>query len=180
MVEEPTRANNALSFMTKDKMLTVAGVAALVIGIGALGVGVFGMSYTYNRAAEENITTPSDAAIPDTPVRGPLTMLAQANAIRDHTFHSTDGLAYSEMPRQVPQLDDDGNPVLDENGEQVMVPNTLRDIWVTSTTLQTALLLGALGYGLSAFAVIYGFTSIATGLVFLKLRGGDRGKSEMM
>ena len=165
--------------MTKDNMLMMAGVAALIIGVGALGVGIFGMSYTYNRAAEESITTPADAAIPETPVRGPFTMLAQANVIRKHTFNATDGMAYAEMPRQIPQLDDDGNPVLDENGEAVMVPNTRRDIWVTSTTLQTALLLGALGYGLSAFAVVYGFTSIATGLVFLKLREENGGKSEM-
>jgi hypothetical protein len=156
--------------MKRNQLLMIAGLTAMVLGVGALAVGAFGMSYTYSRAAEENITTPADANIPNVPVRGPFSMIAQADVIRRHTFSSTDGQVYSEMARTIPQMDEDGNPVLDESGEPVMVPNKARDLWITSTTLQTALQMGALAYGLSAFALLYGLTSIATGMVFLKLR----------
>ena len=160
--------------MNKNSILTVSAVIAIVIGVGAIGTGIFGMSYTYSKAVEEKITTPGDAAIPDTPVRGPFTMLAQADVIRKHTYSATDGQVYSEMPRFIESLDDEGNPVLDENGDPVMVPNKARDIWITSTSLQTVLQFGALAYALSAFALLYGLTSIATGVVFLSLRSkGD-------
>ena len=156
--------------MKKNSLLTCAGITALVLGIGALAVGIFGISYTYSRAAEEKVVTPADASIPNKPVRGPFTMIAQANIIREHTFHSTGGMTYAEMPREIQATDDDGNPLADESGEPLMIPNGTRDIWVTSTTLQTALQLGALAYALSVFALLYGFTSVTTGVVFLKLR----------
>jgi len=156
--------------MRKNQLLFVAGITAIVFGIGALGIGVFGISYTYNRAADEKITTPEDASIPEAPVRGPFTMLSQANVIREHTYSSTGGLAYAEMPQKTQATDDDGNLLVNEDGSPFMIPNGARNIWVTSTTLQTALQLGALAYALSAFAMLYGFTSTVTGLVFLKLR----------
>lgn len=173
--DERTLDHPELSFVDpanrrRRRMLLTAAVVALTIGIGSIVGGIGGAVYTYNQAAAENITTPDDASIAETPVRGPLTMKAQADIIREHTLNRTGGLSYAEMPGRVEQLDEAGNVVIDENGEPVMVSNSAREIWLRATTLTTALNLGIMAYALAAFAVVVGLALVASGGVFLSLR----------
>jgi hypothetical protein len=97
-------------------------------------------------------------------------MWAQADIITHHQLDNTEGLYYAQMPREIPQLDENGAAVLDENGEEVMVPNEARASWMNATTLTTALGLGIVAYALSAFAVVVGLTLMVTGYVFLQIR----------
>lgn len=127
--------------------LLTAVLAFAVGGFSVLG-GIGGAVYTYRSAAEENITTPGDAAIADAPVRGPLTLWAQADIIEQHQLESTEGHRYAEMDREDP----------------------LRGSWIDATALTTALGLGILSYAFSAFAIAMGVTVIALGLVVLRLR----------
>ncbi|HEY7564391.1 MAG TPA: hypothetical protein VIA81_05650 [Acidimicrobiia bacterium] len=156
--------------VARRRLLAIVGILAIVVGVGSLAGGVVGAVYTWNQAEAENITTPDDAIFPEVPVRGPLSMYAQADIITHHQLDSTGGLRYAEMPRQVPQVDDAGNPVLDENGEPVMVANAARASWINATTLTTALSLGLMAYALSAFAGVVGITLIASGITFLSIR----------
>ena len=156
--------------MARRRLLTVVGILTLVVGIGSLAGGVFGAVYTWNQAATENITTPDDAAFPEVPVRGPLSLWAQADIIEHHQLDSTEGLRYAEMPRQVPSVDEAGQPVIGDDGQPVMVANAARASWITATSLITALNVGLLAYALSAFALAVGVTLIASGITFLSLR----------
>jgi hypothetical protein len=167
------RATKALAERTghaRRRLLAVVGILTLVVGIGSLAGGVFGAVYTWSQAVEENITTPDDAVFPEVPVRGPMSMYAQAAIIEHHQLDSTGGLRYAEMPRQVPQVDEAGNEVVGEDGQPVMVPNAARASWITATSLTTALNLGLLAYALSAFALVVGIALIASGVTFLSLR----------
>jgi hypothetical protein len=132
--------------------------------------GIFGAWYTWDQAVAQNVVTPDDAAIPNTPVRGPFTMWAQADIITHHQLGNTDGLYYAEMDRTVPDVDENGAAVLDENGDVVMVPNEVRASWLNATTLTTALSLGIVSYALAAFAFVTGLTLVAVGFVFLQIR----------
>ena len=114
--------------------------------------------------------TPDDAVIPETPVRGPFTMWAQADIITHHQLENTGGLYYAEMDREVPQLDENGAAVLDENGEAVMVPNEARASSINATALTTVLGLGIVSYALAAFALTVGSTLTVVGYTFLKIR----------
>jgi len=154
----------------KSFVLLMAGILALVVGFGATAGGIFGAWYTWDQAVAQNVVTPDDAAIPETPVRGPFTMWAQADIITQHQLEGSEGLYYSEMDRTVPQVDENGEAVLDENGEALMVPNEARASWLTATTLTTALSLGVLSYALAAFAIVVGITLIVVGYVFLQIR----------
>lgn len=154
----------------RSTTLLVAGILAMTVGIGSVLGGIAGIVYTWGQAVEQNVTTPSDASIPDTAVRGPLTMLSQINIINEHQLARTDGMYFGEMPRMVQATTEDGTPMIDENGEAVMVPNTLRDSWNLATTLTTALSLGILAYMLGLFAIVTGITLAVTGWVFLYLR----------
>lgn len=56
------------------------------------------------RPQSKDITTPGDAAIAETPVRGPFTMWAQADIITQHQLDRTERLYYAQMDRMVPLL----------------------------------------------------------------------------
>lgn len=154
----------------KSLTLLLVGILALAVGFGSMAGGVFGAWYTWDQAAVQDITTPDDAAIAETPVRGPFTMWAQADIITQHQLDRTEGLYYAQMDRMVPQVDESGEVVLDENGEALMVPNEARASWFDATTLTTALSLGIVSYALAAFAIVVGLTLAAVGYVFLRIR----------
>lgn len=148
------------------KLLKVSSILAIITGVILISGGVWGIVFTYKNVAREKITTPEDASIPKALVRGPLTLKSQADIIRAHTLKTTGGKTFSEMPRQIPKLDQAGAPVLDDSGKVVMVPNIARDMWVTATTLTTALNLGIVTYAFSGIIILLGLISIWTGIVF--------------
>jgi hypothetical protein len=153
-----------------SRLLLIAGIVAIVVGVGSVGGGIFGAWYTYDQAVAQNVVTPDDAVIPETPVRGPFTMWAQSDIITHHQLENTGGLYYAEMERTVPQLDENGEAVLDENGEAVMVPNEARASWINATALTTALGLGIVSYALAAFAMAVGVALVLAGYTFLRIR----------
>ena len=152
------------------KILGFTSVLAIFAGVIMLIAGAWGLVFTYNNVARENITAPDDASIPGSPVRGPLTLHSQAEIIREHVLHTTDGKMYSEMPQKIVKLDEEGNAILDENGEPVMVSNDARSIWITATTLITALHLGIITYVFSGLIFLLGLISIWTGIIFHVLK----------
>ncbi|MEX0698329.1 MAG: hypothetical protein WD354_01230, partial [Acidimicrobiia bacterium] len=70
--------------VARRRLLTIVGILTLVVGIGSFAGGVFGAAYTWNQAASESITTPDDAVFPEVPLRGPLSIWAQADIIEHH------------------------------------------------------------------------------------------------
>lgn len=130
------------------KILTLSSLLAIVAGIILIISGLWGISFTYQNIAQEKIVTPSDASISEKPVRGPFTLKAQADVIRKHVLSMTGGKTYAEMARE----------------------DTNRNLWVTATTLTTALNLGILTYVFSGLIVLIGCISLWTGIVFYMLR----------
>jgi hypothetical protein len=166
MTEDKAVAKGAAS---GNRMFAVVALVAIVVGLGSVLGGLGGMVYTYQNAAVENINTPADARIAEAPVRGPLTMWAQADIITTHQLNRTEGLRYAEMPQRVPQLDDAGNPVIGEDGEPVLVANAARASWINATALTTVLSLGIMAYALSLFAIVMGLSVAGLGWVVLRL-----------
>jgi hypothetical protein len=166
MTEDKAVAKGAAS---GNRTFAVVALVAIVVGLGSVLGGLGGMVYTYQNAAVENINTPADARIAEAPVRGPLTMWAQADIITTHQLNRTEGLRYAEMPQRVPQLDDAGNPVIGEDGEPVLVANAARASWINATALTTVLSLGIMAYALSLFAIVMGLSVAGLGWVVLKL-----------
>ncbi|MDO8470083.1 MAG: hypothetical protein Q7S84_03680 [bacterium] len=150
-------------------LLKVSSALAIVAGLVLVTGSIWGIYFTYRNIAQEKIVTPADSSIPEKPVRGPLTLKAQADIIREHTLKMTGGKTYAEMPRQIVKLEENNQPVLGDDGKPVMVANTARDIWITATTLTTALHLGILTYVFSGLILLFGLISIWTGIVFYTL-----------
>ena len=101
----------------------------------------------------------AEAKLPDA-------LLWQREIIREHTLTSTKGLTFAEMPRTIPKLDEAGNQIIGEDGKPIMVLNTARDIWITATTLTTALNLGIMSYAFSALIIFIGLVTIWFGTLF--------------
>lgn len=151
------------------KLLVTSSLFLIIAGIVLVGGGAWGIAFTYTNVARENIVTPDDASIPKTPVRGPFTLKAQTDIIRTHVLSMTSGKTFAEMPRQIPKLESDGKPVLGQDGKPVMVVNTARDIWITATTLITALNLALVAYALSGLMLTFGLIFILNGITFYAL-----------
>jgi hypothetical protein len=164
------RVKAFVNYRRRNKLLSVIGVLGLIIGLGAVAGGVGGAVYTWNRAEAAGLTTPDDASIPGSAVRGPFTMRAEADALEQQQLDRTGGLRYPELPDEVAALDEAGKPVLDSTGEAVMVANQDKAAWVTTISLVSALELGVVSYALSLFAVLVGLTLMGCGTVFLALR----------
>lgn len=152
-----------------SSFLRLSAFFAIIAGIILIFGGIWGIKFTYQNIEQEKIVTPEDASIPNTPVGDPFTLKSQADVIRKHALGMTGGKTYSQMPRQVESVDENGKPVLDKEGKPVMIPNKARDIWITVTALTTALHLGILTYAFSAFTILMGSISVWTGIVFLVL-----------
>lgn len=150
-------------------MLKLSSLFAVSAGIILVLGGLWGIKFTYQNIAREEIVTPADASMPNLPVIDPLTLKAQADIMRIHTLKMTGGKTYAQMPRQIPSLDLNGKPILDKDGNPVMIANSARDIWVTYTALTTALNLGILTYAFSLFTIVMGLISVWTGIVFFIL-----------
>lgn len=126
------------------RLLIASSLLAIVVGIILVLGGLWAAMFTFQNIRQENIVTPDDASIPTTPVRGPLTLKSQADIIREHTLRMTDGKTYAQMSRE------------DEN----------RPLWITATTLTTALHLGIITYLFSGLIILFGLISIWTGIIF--------------
>ncbi len=145
--------------------LRVSAISAIVLGAVFVVAGIWGISFTHTNVAREKIVTTDDSSIPGVPVRGPLTLKAQADVIRHHVLTTTGDKTFAEMPRQIQKVDANGKSVLDSEGKPVMVSNTARDLWITATTLITALNFAIFVYVFSGFVVIFGLLLIWAGFV---------------
>jgi hypothetical protein len=151
------------------KILKLWASLTMLAGITLVIAGSGGVLFTYRSISQEKIVTPADSSIPNRPVRGPLTLQAQASTIRKHALKMTNNQTYAEMPRQITKIDENGKSILDKDGKPVMVPNATRDIWVTATTLTTALNMGILAYAFAGLTILIGCISIGNGILFYRL-----------
>jgi hypothetical protein len=158
------------------KLTTYAGIGASVVliafGVGSLYMGIDGRDQVRSDLAREQIVGTPDSTIPNQLVDTGGEAEAFAAVIRKHTLESTGGLTYAEMDRF---LDANGKPTSDEaqaakdpkTGEPV--ENGLRNMWVTSTALSTALNTAYFAESVATFAIVMGIAMLLTGVGFLVL-----------
>ena len=148
------------------KLLLVFNILLFSIGVFVMLVGIGGLIFTYNSVVKENITTPNDAYIPGVLVSGPLTLKSQADIIRVHTLRATEGKTFAQMPSKIAKIDENGLPVVDVDGNPVMVANEKRDIWITAFALMNALNIGIMAYLVSGLMILLGFALIISSIIF--------------
>ena len=66
-------------------MVKTTGIISIVAGIVLVVAGVVTWFVVSSTRADQNITTTSDACLPDRVVKGPFTAFCQADIIEQHT-----------------------------------------------------------------------------------------------
>ena len=159
-----------------SKLVTYAGIAASVIlialGIGSIVVGFNGRDRVHSDLAREQIVGTPDSTIPGQKVDTGSEAQAFANVMRKHTLEATGGKTYAEMPRYLTEsgqgTNDESAAAKDPKTGQP-VANGARDLWVTSTALQTALRTAYFAEGVATFAIVMGVALLLSGVGFLIL-----------
>lgn len=155
------------------KLVMVIGIAFVIGGLVAMGAGIYIQSFVGQQLASQNVITPADASIPNTPVTDIATALSMADIIQHHAESIGGGLTYAEMGRfEVPSGDPAGtsNPeeaLLDAAGNPV--PNQARNTQLTATGLVTSLSLSAMALGLSYGVIALGLGFAVLGVVITGL-----------
>ena len=159
-----------------SKLFTYAGIVASVIlivfGAGATYMGVDGRDRVRDDLAREMIVGTEDSSIAGQKVDTGSEAQEFAATIRKHTLESTEGLTYAQMDRF---LDENGKPTSDESKAAVNpetgkpVENGLRNLWVTSTALSTALNTAYFAESVATFAIVMGIAMLLSGIGFLVL-----------
>ena len=159
-----------------SKLYTYAGIFASIVliafGAGALYMGVDGRDRVRDDLAREMIVGTEDSAIAGQKVDTGSEAQTFAATIRKHTLESTEGLTYAQMDRF---LDENGKPTSDEKAAAIdpesgkPVENGLRNMWVTSTALSTALNTAYFAESVATFAIVMGVAMLLSGIGFLIL-----------
>jgi hypothetical protein len=158
------------------KLYSYAGIAASIVliafGIGATYMGIDGRDRVRDDLAREMIVGTPDSTIPNQKVDTGQEAQAFAAVIRKHTLEATGGQTYAQMGRY---LDKSGKPTNDEKAAATdpktgkPVENGLRNLWVTSTALSTALNTAYFAESVATFAIVMGVALLLTGVGFLVL-----------
>jgi hypothetical protein len=159
-----------------SKLYIYAGIAASIVliafGAGSLYMGFDGRERVRDDLAREQIVGTEDSTIPGQKVDTGKEAEAFAAVIRKHTLEATGGQTYAQMGRF---LDENGEPTSDEaaaakdpkTGEPV--ENGLRNMWINSTALSTALNTAYFAESVATFAIVMGVAMLLTGFGFLVL-----------
>jgi hypothetical protein len=161
---------------TMSKLYVYAGIAASIVliafGAGSMYMGFDGRDRVRDDLAREMIVGTDDSSIAGQKVDTGSEAQTFAATIRKHTLESTEGQTYAQMGRF---LDENGNPTSDEaaaakdpkTGQPV--ENGLRNLWVTSTALSTALNTAYFAESVATFAIVMGVALLLVGVGFLVL-----------
>lgn len=151
------------------KLVIAVGIMFALAGVVAAGAGFYINSFVTSELNAQNIVTPEDASIPNTPVNSIATALSMADIIEHHAANSSQGLTYAQMGRfAVASGDPAGTNSADEalkdaNGKPVA--NQARNTQLTAASLVTSLSLSAMAIGASYGAILLGVAFTLLGLV---------------
>jgi hypothetical protein len=132
-------------------LVKTTGLISIIAGIVLAVAGVATWFVVSSTLADQNITTTSDACLPDRTVKGPFTAACQADIIEEHTLDITGGKTYAELDREDP----------------------LRETAMTSSFLRASLFTSVVAFGIAAMAVGMGVLFVFIGLALRKLDSGD-------
>lgn len=161
------------------KLVIVVGVLFAITGLITVGAGMYINSFISDQLAEQNITTPDDASIPNAQVDSISTALSMADIIQEHAGASSNGLSYAEMGRFAVES---GDPAGTSNADEALkdangnpVTNSARNTQLTAASLVTSLSLSAMALGTSYGAIALGIAFALLGVVIAGLGYALRG-----
>lgn len=144
---------------------TVTGASVAAAGLGMIAVGLWARREVARALAEERIVGTSDMTPPNAAVTSAAAARALAGTIRSRTVAAAGGRTYAETDEF---LTPDGGTTSDASSALVSqtgqpVHNPTYELWVTSTTLQTALMQAYLSFKLADLTAGLGVVLVLAG-----------------
>jgi hypothetical protein len=165
----------------------VAALILIVFGVVALVLGFVGRNEVHDNLAQEKIVGTPDmtpegikegadavgAEVPDCSVAGEeVDTGSEAKCFGDymrvHALEATGGKVYAEMGRYLTADGQDTNDAeaAAKNKDGTPVTNQARDVWVTETSLATALYMAFFAETVSLFSIVVAIALIIAGIGF--------------
>lgn len=146
-------------------ILMIIGLAFLVGGTYTVLRGFDARQQVQDELAAQNIVTPDDASIPGVPVSDAATAKSMADIIDVHSREITGDRSYAELGRY---LTPDGGDTSDEalalkDDEGNPVPNPVRDVALTASTLRSSLYTTIMAFNVSDLVIGLGLAIAVLG-----------------
>ncbi len=175
----------------------IAGIVLIAIGVGAIYTGVSGrhevssdlkreqivgtpdmtptlIAAEAKKAGLRNVSFPS-CTVADQAITNGTKAKCFASYMRIHTLEATGGKTYAQMPHYATAngvgTNDATQALIDPKTKQP-TDNPARNVWVTSTALQTALNTSFFAASVGLFAIIMGVALLLSGIGFIVLVSG--------
>ncbi|MDR0960683.1 MAG: hypothetical protein LBM23_10165 [Propionibacteriaceae bacterium] len=173
------------SALTRFLSLLVAIAGALMLLIGA-SVYIFTSSQLSAQGITVSAVTAEDPGpLAGDDVNGPFSALAQANAIKEHSFARSGGKTYAELGNVATSdgktynrdveasasTDGAAHKVGDELSEEDAATYSARQTAMNASFLQASLFVSVLAFGVSALIMGLGVVVLIVGIVLLRLVG---------
>jgi hypothetical protein len=174
----------------------VSGVILVLFGIAVIALALNGRSTVRSELKQQRIVGTPDmtpeaikdeadkaglvgVALPDCTVAGDAVNDGSrarcfADYMRVHALEASGGKVYAELPRYAT---DDGKGTNDpaaatKSGNGQPADNPTRDVWITETSLSTALNMAYMAEQLALFSLVVGIALLLTGIGFIVLSIG--------
>ena len=158
----------------------------IFLGLVFVGAGVYtgfrgldARDQVREELTAQDIVTPEDATIPNTPVRDTATAQSMANVIEKHSLEASGGLTYAEMGRFMTAdhdpagTDDPAKAVTGADGKPVA--NPVRNTALTAANLRTSLYTSVMAFEVGnlviGLAVLIGTLGLAIAGLGVALAG---------
>jgi len=145
------------------KPLKTAGLVSLIMGILFALTGAITWGVITSQLADERITTPGDAFLPNVAVNNPIAALAQADIINKHALEGSEGRTYAELGTAAREATAAGDTAKAEELSKQ------RTSVMNGSFLRASLFTSVLAYGVSLFAIGIGLTLIILGWALNKV-----------
>jgi hypothetical protein len=147
-------------------LLVVIGLAFLVGGTYTVVRGFDAKSQVRAELVRQDITTTPDASIPNVKVTDVRTAQAMADVIQKHSNEITGGRSYAELGRYLSadgkgDTSDETLALKDQAGNPV--PNPIRDVALTASTLRTGLYTSIMAFNVADLVIGLGLAIAVMG-----------------
>lgn len=154
-------------------MRKIIGILCLLAALIMIVAGGVTWGLISSQLKDENITVPGDSTFMDgayagKKVEGPLSAFAQAEIIKEHANHGSEG-TYAELGQMAREAEEAGDTA---RAEELMEQRTTM---MNASFLRSSLFTSVLAFGVSALTMGLGLLSGLIGLGFL---AGDRKKRD--
>ncbi len=145
---------------------TATGAGVALVGLGLVGAGILARRDVARSLSREHIVGTADMSPANAPVRSAAAARSLAEVIRSRTVAAAAGHTYAETDEFLASgggtTSDEAQAIVAEGTGQP-VRNPAYELWVTSTTLQTALMQAYMAFRLADLTTGLGATIFVAG-----------------